>query len=74
LVFLSILRWTTRARRRRFTPTRLTGPAPICEGRKGFFQLVATPADADVAAFSGRNVRFRIHDCGVKTYPAVVYS
>ena len=52
----------------------LTGPAPIFEGRKGFFQLVATPADVDVAAFGGRNVRFRIHDCGVKTYPAVVYS
>jgi len=52
----------------------LTGPAPIFEGRKGFFQLVATPADVDVAAFGGRNARFRIHDCGVKTYPAVVYS
>lgn len=52
----------------------LTGPAPIFEGRKGLFQLVATPVDIDVAAFGGRDVRFRIHDCGVKTYPAVVYS
>jgi hypothetical protein len=35
---------------------------------------VATPADVDVAAVGGLNVRFRIHDCGAKTYPAVVYS
>jgi 2-methylcitrate dehydratase len=52
----------------------LTGPAPIFEGRKGFFQLVASPAEVNVEAFGGRNVRFRIHDCGVKAYPAVVYS
>ena len=52
----------------------LTGPAPIFEGRKGFFQLVATPADVNVDAFGRRGTHFRIHDCGVKAYPAVVYS
>ena len=52
----------------------LTGPAPIFEGRKGFFELVAPKADINVADFGKRDVRFRIHDCGVKAYPAVVYS
>jgi 2-methylcitrate dehydratase len=52
----------------------LTGPAPIFEGRKGFFQLVATAADVDVTDFGGRGVAFKIHQCGVKAYPAVVYS
>jgi len=52
----------------------LTGPAPIFEGRKGFFQLVSTAADVDVAAFGGRGVTFKIHQCGMKAYPAVVYS
>jgi 2-methylcitrate dehydratase len=52
----------------------LTGPAPIFEGRKGFFQLVASPADVNVDAFGKRGMHFRIHDCGVKAYPAVVYS
>jgi len=48
----------------------LTGPAPIFEGRYGFFELVAGPADVDVGAFGGRGVPFRIHQCGVKAYPA----
>jgi 2-methylcitrate dehydratase len=52
----------------------ITGPAPIFEGRKGFFQLIASPADVDVAAFGGRNAAFKIHQCGVKAYPAVVYA
>ena len=52
----------------------ITGPAPIFEGRKGFFQLVASPAEVDVGAFGGRNAPFRIHQCGMKAYPAVVYS
>ncbi len=52
----------------------LTGPSPIFEGRKGFFQLVASPADVNVDAFGKRGTHFRIHDCGVKAYPAVVYS
>ena len=52
----------------------ITGPAPIFEGRRGFFQLVSGPADVDVGAFGGRDVPFRIHRCGLKSYPAVIYS
>jgi 2-methylcitrate dehydratase len=52
----------------------ITGPAPIFEGRKGFFQLVSGPANVDVGAFGGRGVPFKIHQCGMKAYPAVVYS
>src|SRR5471030_1510202 len=53
----------------------LTGPSPIFEGRKGFFQMVATPADVNVDGFGGRQgARFKIHECGVKAYAAVVYS
>ena len=32
----------------------MTGPAPVFEGRKGFFQLVVAPAEVDVAAFGRR--------------------
>jgi 2-methylcitrate dehydratase len=52
----------------------LTGPSPIFEGRKGFFQLVSGPAEVDVDAFGRRGVPFRIHQCGMKPYPAVVYA
>jgi 2-methylcitrate dehydratase len=53
----------------------LTGPAPIFEGRKGFFQLVASPAEVDVGAFGdGKANKFKINASGVKVYPAVVYS
>ena len=52
----------------------MTGPAPIFEGRKGFFHLVSTQADVDVAAFGGRGQAFKIHQCGMKAYPAVVYA
>jgi 2-methylcitrate dehydratase len=52
----------------------ITGPAPIFEGRKGFFQLVSGPAEVDVVAFGGPGKPFRIHQCGMKAYPAVVYS
>jgi 2-methylcitrate dehydratase len=52
----------------------ITGPAPIFEGRKGFFQLVSSPADVDVSAFGARGVAFKIHQCGIKPYPAVVYA
>jgi 2-methylcitrate dehydratase len=48
----------------------LTGPAPIFEGRSGFFKLIAGPADLDVDSFGRRGVPFRIHQCGMKTYPA----
>src|SRR5882724_2143196 len=50
----------------------ITGPSPVFEGRKGFFQLVSTPVD--VGAFGGRNAAFKIHQCGLKAYPAVVYA
>src|SRR5207302_7208198 len=52
----------------------ITGPAPIFEGRKGFFQQVSGPADVDVEAFGRRGVPFRIHQCGMKPSPAVVYA
>jgi 2-methylcitrate dehydratase len=52
----------------------MTGPAPIFEGRKGFFQLISTRAEVDVAAFGGRAQAFKIHQCGMKAYPAVVYA
>jgi 2-methylcitrate dehydratase len=52
----------------------ITGPAPIFEGRKGFFQLVSGPSTVDVDGFGRRGVPFRIHQCGMKPYPAVVYA
>ena len=52
----------------------ITRPAPVFEGRRGFFQLVSGPAEVDVAAFGGRGAPFRIHRCGLKSYPAVIYS
>jgi len=52
----------------------MTGPAPVFEGRKGFFQLVVTPAEVDVAAFGRRGQAFKIHQCGMKAYPAVIYA
>src|SRR6185295_8587594 len=52
----------------------LTGPAPIFEGRRGFFQLVSGPAEVDVGAFGGRGRPFKVHQCGIKAYPAVVYA
>jgi 2-methylcitrate dehydratase len=52
----------------------ITGPTPVFEGRRGFFQLVSGPAEVDVGAFGGRDSPFRIHRCGLKSYPAVIYS
>jgi 2-methylcitrate dehydratase len=52
----------------------LTGPAPIFEGRKGFFALVSGPATVDVEAFGKRGTPFRIHQCGLKPYQAVIYA
>jgi len=52
----------------------LTGPAPIFEGKSGFFQQVTGAADIDVASFGGRGGPFRIHQCGLKPYPAVIYT
>jgi 2-methylcitrate dehydratase len=52
----------------------MTGPAPIFEGRAGFFRLVSGSAEVDVDRFGGRGNPFRIHGCGMKAYPAVVYA
>ncbi|PKU23605.1 MmgE/PrpD family protein [Telmatospirillum siberiense] len=49
----------------------LTGPAPIFEGKAGIFKQVTGPLDIEVEAF-GRP--FRIADCGMKVYPAQIYS
>ena len=52
----------------------ISGPAPVFEGRRGFFQLVAGQAEVDVGTFGRRDIPFRIHQCGIKAYPAVVYA
>src|SRR5499426_4181827 len=52
----------------------LTGPAPIFEGNSGFFKQVSGPAEVKVESFGRRGVPFRIHRCGMKPYPAVIYA
>jgi 2-methylcitrate dehydratase len=52
----------------------LSGPAPIFEGRSGFVQLVSGPGDVNVESFGRRGVPFRIHQCSLKPYPAVIYT
>jgi 2-methylcitrate dehydratase len=52
----------------------LTGPAPIFEGRAGFFQQVTGPAEVDVGAFGRAGITYRINACGMKPYPAVVWA
>jgi 2-methylcitrate dehydratase len=52
----------------------LTGPAPIFEGSSGFFQQVAGSGNIDVEAFGRRDVPFRLHQCILKAYPAVIYT
>jgi 2-methylcitrate dehydratase len=52
----------------------LTGPAPIFEGKSGVFQQITGAADIDVASFGGREKPFRIHQCNLKPYPAVIYT
>jgi len=52
----------------------LTGPAPIFEGRSGFFQQITGSANIDVGSFGGRDRPFRIHECSLKPYPAVIYT
>jgi 2-methylcitrate dehydratase len=52
----------------------LTGPAPIFEGHAGFFQQVTGPGNVDVAGFGKRGAPFRIHECSLKPYPAVIYT
>ncbi len=50
----------------------LTGPAPIFEGRLGFFHQLSGPVDVDVGGFGGHGAAFRINLCGMKAYPAQV--
>jgi len=52
----------------------LTGPAPIFEGQSGFFRQVTGSANIDTGLFGRRGVAFRIHQCSLKPYPAVIYS
>jgi 2-methylcitrate dehydratase len=52
----------------------LTGPSPIFEGDSGFFRQVTGPANVDVDSFGKRGVPFRIHQCSLKPYPAVIYT
>src|SRR5258706_4090219 len=52
----------------------LTGPAPIFEGKSGFIAQVSGPATVDVDAFGRRGAEFRIHQCSLKPYPAVIYT
>lgn len=52
----------------------LTGPAPIFEGGLGFFKQISGEATIDVEKFGGRGNPFRINQCGIKSYPAQVYT
>jgi 2-methylcitrate dehydratase len=52
----------------------LTGPTPIFEGRRGFFELISGPVNVDVDSFGRRDVPFKIHQCSMKAYPVVVYG
>ena len=52
----------------------LTGPAPIFEGTLGLFQQVSGVASIDVTKFGGPSNPFRINQCGMKAYPAVIYG
>jgi len=52
----------------------ITGPSPIFEGRSGFFQQVTGPATLEISGFGGKTNEFRIHQCSLKRYPAVIYT
>jgi 2-methylcitrate dehydratase len=56
----------------------VTGPAPVFEGKAGFFHLVSDKAvDVDIERFGGRGGHgnpFRIHQVGMKAFPAQVYT
>ena len=52
----------------------VTGPSPIFEGRSGFFKQVSGAGSVDVDSFGRRGVPFRIHQCSLKAYPAVIYT
>lgn len=50
----------------------MTGPAPLFEGKKGFFKLVSGPFT--LAAFGGRGGSFKILDTYIKAYPAEYHA
>jgi 2-methylcitrate dehydratase len=52
----------------------LSGPAPIFEGKTGVFEQITGAANVDVAGFGGRDRPFRMHQCTLKPYPAVIYT
>jgi len=52
----------------------LTGPTPIFEGTLGVFKQVSGEANIDVAKFGGHGNPFRINQCGMKSYPAVIFT
>ena len=52
----------------------LTGPAPIFEGKTGVFEQITGAANIDVGSFGGHDRPFRIHQCTLKLYPAVIYT
>jgi 2-methylcitrate dehydratase len=52
----------------------LTGPSPIFEGTLGFFKQLSGDSSVDIGKFGGHGNKFRIHQCGIKTFPAVVFS
>ena len=52
----------------------ITGPAPIFEGTLGVFKLISGEASVDVSKFGGHGNPFRINQCGMKAYPAVVFT
>src|SRR5213079_865031 len=43
-------------------------------GESGFFKQVSGPANVDADTFGRRGVPFRIHQCAIKPYPAVIYT
>jgi 2-methylcitrate dehydratase len=52
----------------------LSGPAPVFEGRSGFFQSVTKPVTVDVGAFGRDGAPFLLTAVGLKAYPAQVYT
>jgi 2-methylcitrate dehydratase len=52
----------------------LTGPTPIFEGTLGVFKQVSGEANIDVGKFGGHGNPFRVNQCGMKAYPAVVFT
>jgi 2-methylcitrate dehydratase len=52
----------------------VTGPAPVFEGHSGFFKQVSGPGNVDVDSFGRKGMPFRIHQCSLKAYPAVIYT